>query len=84
MSISCFHSKGADLPIAILAIGLDLIVHMAPTASGGAFSIIETINALGKGPPRHKHAEAEIFASSRAASSTRRLTVVASTRRRAT
>jgi quercetin dioxygenase-like cupin family protein len=34
---------------------------MAPAASGGAFSIIETINAPGKGPPRHKHSEAEIF-----------------------
>jgi quercetin dioxygenase-like cupin family protein len=34
---------------------------MSPAASGGAFSIIETINAPGKGPPRHKHTEAEIF-----------------------
>jgi quercetin dioxygenase-like cupin family protein len=61
MSISFIHSKGADAPIAIPAIGLDLIVHMSPSASGGAFSIIETINAPGKGPPRHKHTEAEIF-----------------------
>jgi uncharacterized cupin superfamily protein len=34
---------------------------VAPDASSGAFSIIETINAPGKGPPRHKHREAEIF-----------------------
>jgi quercetin dioxygenase-like cupin family protein len=61
VSISFIHSKGADAPIAIPAIGLDLIVHMSPSASGGAFSIIETINAPGKGPPRHKHTEAEIF-----------------------
>ncbi|HEY1780935.1 MAG TPA: cupin domain-containing protein [Roseiarcus sp.] len=61
MSISFVHSKGADAPIAIPAIGLDLFVRMAPAASGGAFSIIETINAPGKGPPRHKHPEAEIF-----------------------
>jgi quercetin dioxygenase-like cupin family protein len=61
MSISFIHSKGADAPIAIPALGLDLIVHMSPSASGGAFSIIETINAPGKGPPRHKHNEAEIF-----------------------
>lgn len=61
MSISFIHSKGADPPIAIPAIGLGLIVHMSPSASGGAFSIIETINAPGKGPPRHKHSEAEIF-----------------------
>ena len=61
VSISFIHSKGADAPIAIPAIGLDLIVRMPPAASGGAFSIIETINAPGKGPPRHKHTEAEIF-----------------------
>jgi quercetin dioxygenase-like cupin family protein len=61
MSISFVHSKGADAPITIPAMGLDLMVRMAPAASGGAFSIIETINAPGKGPPRHKHPEAEIF-----------------------
>lgn len=61
MSISFVHSKGADAPIAIPAIGLDLFVRMAPAASSGAFSIIETINAPGKGPPRHRHPEAEIF-----------------------
>jgi quercetin dioxygenase-like cupin family protein len=61
MSISFVHSKGADAPIAIPAIGLDLFVRMPPAASGGAFSIIETINAPGKGPPRHRHPEAEIF-----------------------
>jgi quercetin dioxygenase-like cupin family protein len=61
MSLSFVHSKGADAPITIPAIGLDLYVRMAPAASGGAFSIIETINAPGKGPPRHKHPEAEIF-----------------------
>jgi quercetin dioxygenase-like cupin family protein len=61
MSISFVHSKGADAPITIPAIGLDLFVRVAPDASGGAFSIIETINAPGKGPPRHRHREAEIF-----------------------
>jgi quercetin dioxygenase-like cupin family protein len=61
MSISFVHSKGADAPITIPAIWLDLFVRMAPAASSGAFSIIETSNAPGKGPPRHKHREAEIF-----------------------
>ncbi|HEY5203633.1 MAG TPA: cupin domain-containing protein [Roseiarcus sp.] len=61
MSIFFVHSKGADAPITIPASGLDLMIRMAPAASGGAFSIIETINAPGKGPPRHKHPEAEIF-----------------------
>ena len=50
MSISFVHSKGADAPITIPAIGLDLMVRTAPAASGGAFSIIETINAPGKAP----------------------------------
>jgi hypothetical protein len=45
MSVSLVHSNGADGPITIPAIGLDLMVRMAPAASGGAFSIIETINA---------------------------------------
>jgi hypothetical protein len=49
MSISFVHSKGADAPIAIPAIGLDLC-RMACPASSGAFSIIETINTPGKGP----------------------------------
>jgi hypothetical protein len=52
MIISFVHSKGADAPITIPAIGLDLMVRMAPAASGGALSIIETINAPGKGPTR--------------------------------
>ncbi len=61
MSISFVHSKAADTQISIPAIGLDLFVRIAPAASGAAFSIIETINAPGKGPPRHRHPEAEIF-----------------------
>ncbi|MCX5581709.1 cupin domain-containing protein [Kaistia terrae] len=34
---------------------------MPPEASGGEFCLIETINAPGFGPPRHRHPEAEIF-----------------------
>ena len=61
MSISFLHSHGTELPIEIPAIGLDLFVRMPPAASAGAFCLIETINASGKGPPRHRHHEAEIF-----------------------
>ncbi|MBR0648626.1 cupin domain-containing protein [Roseomonas terrae] len=61
MSIAFLHSKGTEAAIAIPAIGLDLQVRMPPEASGGAFSIIETLNAPGAGPPRHRHVEAEIF-----------------------
>jgi len=61
MSISFLHSHGSERPIEIPAIGLDLFVRMPPAASQGAFCFIETINAPGKGPPRHRHREAEIF-----------------------
>jgi quercetin dioxygenase-like cupin family protein len=61
MSLSFLHSHGTEQPIRIPAIGLDLFVRLPPAASGGAFCFIETINAPGKGPPRHRHYEAEIF-----------------------
>jgi quercetin dioxygenase-like cupin family protein len=61
MSIEFIHSSGAEPPIRIPAIGLDLHVRMAGSASGEAFTFIETTNAPGAGPPRHKHPEAEIF-----------------------
>ena len=61
MNISFLHSHGAEAPIKIPAIGLDLFVRMPPSASGGEFCFIETINAPGAGPPRHRHKEAEIF-----------------------
>ena len=61
MSISFIHSRGTEPPIRIPAIGLDLFVRMLPAASGGQLCLIETINAPGKGPPRHRHREAEIF-----------------------
>ena len=61
MSISFAHSRGTEPPIKIPAIGLDLFVRLPPAMSGGAFCFIETINAPGKGPPMHRHQEAEIF-----------------------
>jgi len=61
MSISFLHSRFTEIPIKIPAIGLDLFVRMPPAASSGEFCFIETINAPGKGPPRHRHREAEIF-----------------------
>ncbi len=61
MGLTFLHSKGTDRPIRIPAIGLDLFVRMPPAAGGGEFCFIETINAPGFGPPRHRHPEAEIF-----------------------
>ncbi len=61
MNIEFIHSSGMEPPIRIPAIGLDLYVRMPDTASGEAFTFIETVNAPGAGPPRHRHPEAEIF-----------------------
>lgn len=57
-----FHlSRGDEQPIAVPAIGLDLSVRLAPDATGGALTVIETTNAPGFGPPLHRHAETELF-----------------------
>lgn len=61
MSVTFLHSKGSELPIKIPAIGLDLFVRLPPNASAGELCFIETINAPGFGPPRHRHPQAEIF-----------------------
>ncbi|MCS0497305.1 cupin domain-containing protein [Ancylobacter mangrovi] len=61
MSVSFLHSPGTEPPIKVPAIGLDLFVRLPPAASGGEFCFIETVNAPGAGPPRHRHREAEIF-----------------------
>ena len=61
MTISFIHSHGAEAPIAVPAIGLDLLVRLPPAATEGEFCLIETVNAPGAGPPRHRHREAEIF-----------------------
>jgi quercetin dioxygenase-like cupin family protein len=61
VTVSFAHSRATELPIKIPAIGLDLFVRLPPAASGGEFCFIETINAPGKGPPQHRHPQAEIF-----------------------
>ena len=61
MSISFLHSRGTEPPIRIPAIGLDLFVRVPPVTSGRQFCFIETINAPGFGPPRHRHPQAEVF-----------------------
>jgi mannose-6-phosphate isomerase-like protein (cupin superfamily) len=61
MTITFAHSRATELPIKIPAIGLDLYVRLPPVMSDGMFCFIETVNAPGKGPPQHRHREAEIF-----------------------
>ena len=46
------HSRAVEAPIKIPAIGLDLWVRLPPSACGGEFCFIETVNAPGKGPLR--------------------------------
>ena len=61
MSFAFHHSRADEAPIEIPAIGLTLRVPLAPELTGGALTVIETINAPGFGPPLHRHAETEIF-----------------------
>jgi quercetin dioxygenase-like cupin family protein len=61
MAFSFWQSRGDEAPISIPAIGLDLFVRMPPSSNGGVMTVIETINAPGFGPPRHRHNEVEVF-----------------------
>ena len=61
MVLHFVHSHAVDPPIKIPAIGLELFVRLPPAASQGDFCLIETVNAPGKGPPLHRHREAEVF-----------------------
>ncbi|MCF3935364.1 cupin domain-containing protein [Acuticoccus sp. M5D2P5] len=61
MPIVFSHSRGTEPAIDVPAIGLNLFVRLPPEASGGTYCFIETVNAPGAGPPRHRHPQAEIF-----------------------
>jgi len=61
MAFSFWQSLGHEAPISIPAIGLDLFVRMPPSSNGDVMTVIETINAPGFGPPRHRHDEVEVF-----------------------
>jgi quercetin dioxygenase-like cupin family protein len=53
------HSDGAKLEIP--SIGLELAVRISTEVSGGALTVLETVNAVGFGPPLHRHPETEVF-----------------------
>lgn len=61
MPIQKSHSKATEVPIKVPAIGLDLTVRVDPSTTGGEFCFIDTVNAPGFGPPRHRHTETEVF-----------------------
>jgi quercetin dioxygenase-like cupin family protein len=56
------HSKALDSTIAIPAIGVNVQVRIAPTATRNKATLIETTDEPGYGPPQHRHErETEIF-----------------------
>jgi quercetin dioxygenase-like cupin family protein len=61
MTIQTSHSKASEDVIKIPAIGLELSVRVDPSTTGGEFCFIDTVNAPGFGPPRHRHRETEVF-----------------------
>lgn len=61
MTIQRSHSSANGNVIKIPAIGLDLTVRVDTATTGGQFCFIDTINAPGYGPPRHRHRETEVF-----------------------
>jgi quercetin dioxygenase-like cupin family protein len=62
MAFEIFHSHaGKEQPVEIPALGLKLSVRLPLEVSGGAITIMETVNAAGFGPPLHRHTETEVF-----------------------
>ena len=61
MAFSFAHSRHDETLIRIGPIGLDMSVRLSRESSGGALTIIETVNRPGFGPPLHRHAETEVF-----------------------
>jgi quercetin dioxygenase-like cupin family protein len=61
MSFIFHRSVKSNSPILVPEIGLSLQIRVPGEATGGVLTAIETINAPGKGPPLHRHPEAEIF-----------------------
>lgn len=62
MAFEIYHSHpGKEQPLEIPALGLKLSVRLPLQVSGGAITIMETVNAAGFGPPLHRHSETEIF-----------------------
>lgn len=60
--IPYFNQSSADAPrVRVEAIGVEVVERLPASATGGAFSIIETTNQPGFGPPLHRHRETEIF-----------------------
>ena len=54
-------SHVGESKLEIPAMGLELSVRLSNSVSGGALTVLETVNAVGTGPPLHRHRETEVF-----------------------
>jgi quercetin dioxygenase-like cupin family protein len=62
MSFEFFQSLGGnESTLKIPNLGLELSVRLSRDVSGGALTVMETVNAVGFGPPLHRHHETEVF-----------------------
>jgi quercetin dioxygenase-like cupin family protein len=62
MAFDFFQSSaGSESALDIPNLGLELMVRLPHSASGGALTVMETVNAPGFGPPLHRHHETEVF-----------------------
>jgi quercetin dioxygenase-like cupin family protein len=62
MPFDFFQSlDGSGSKLEIPNLGLELTVRLPQDASGGALTVLETVNAPGFGPPLHRHRETEVF-----------------------
>jgi quercetin dioxygenase-like cupin family protein len=62
MSFEFFQSlAGSESKLDISNLGLELTVRLPQDVSGGALTVMETVNAPGFGPPLHRHRETEVF-----------------------
>jgi quercetin dioxygenase-like cupin family protein len=56
-----FQSYPDEAKLEIPLMGLELSVRISTEVSGGALTVLETVNAVGFGPPLHRHHETEVF-----------------------
>src|ERR1700733_14370884 len=61
MGFDFFQSHAGESTLEIPAMGLELSVRLSNDVSGGALTVLETVNAVGTGPPLHRHHKTEVF-----------------------
>jgi len=61
MAFEFFQSYPDEAKLEIPLMGLELSVRISTDVSGGALAVLETVNAVGFGPPLHRHHETEVF-----------------------